>query len=96
MSASRPIQFHGLFGPLSPPDETDSPPLLSVPLEPIGPGTSTTVVYDAFSAEPGLSALPIVDDEGRPIGLINRFEFLEALSRPLGREGSRARPTASQ
>lgn len=95
MPMSRPIQFPGLFGPLSPPDVADQPPLLSVPIEPIGPETSTTVAYEAFSAEPGLSALAIVDDEQRPIGLINRFEFLEALSRPLGRDLLMHRPVSS-
>jgi diguanylate cyclase (GGDEF)-like protein len=80
---------------LSPPEAADQPPLLAVPIEPIGPDTSTTLAYDAFSAEPGLSALPVVDDERRPIGLINRFEFLEALSRPLGRDLLMHRPVSS-
>ena len=55
-------------------------------IEPLGPGAPTRVAYEAFSANPSLYALAIVDDVGHPIGLINRFKFLETLSRPFGRD----------
>jgi diguanylate cyclase (GGDEF)-like protein len=42
--------------------------------------------YQRFVEEPSLYALPVVDEQERPIGIINRFRFLEALSRPFGRE----------
>ena len=39
-----------------------------------------------FNANPNLSAIAIVEDDSHPIGLINRFKFLERLASPFGRE----------
>jgi diguanylate cyclase (GGDEF)-like protein len=41
---------------------------------------------DIFERDPGLFAVAIVDPQSRPIGLINRFKFLERLATPFGRE----------
>jgi diguanylate cyclase (GGDEF)-like protein len=41
---------------------------------------------DAFEQNAGLFAVAIVDDDARPIGLINRFKFLERLASRFGRE----------
>jgi diguanylate cyclase (GGDEF)-like protein len=41
---------------------------------------------DAFDHDAGLFAVAIVDEDGRPIGLINRFKFLERLASRFGRE----------
>jgi diguanylate cyclase (GGDEF)-like protein len=55
-------------------------------IEPLGGDDPTSRAYDAFSHDPALYALAVVDDKGSPIGIINRFRFLEALSRPFARE----------
>jgi len=43
-------------------------------------------VRQCLSRENASEALAVVDDQGRPIGLINRSIFLEAYSRPYARE----------
>src|SRR5262249_4017 len=48
--------------------------------------TSCEQVRDVFVRDPALFAMPVVDGECRPVGLVNRFKFLERLSRPFGRE----------
>jgi hypothetical protein len=53
-------------------------------VEPLQADAPTQRAYEAFSADPALYALAIVDEAGCPIGIINRFKFLEALSRPFG------------
>jgi len=54
--------------------------------EPFAPNAPTLRAYEAFSSNSRLYAIAIVDDHGRPIGLLNRFRFLEQLSRPFGRD----------
>jgi CBS domain-containing protein len=46
----------------------------------------------AFELNPALFALPVVDREGRPVGLVNRFKFLEHFSTPFGRELTAKKP----
>ncbi len=41
---------------------------------------------DAFEGDASLFAVAIVDEQARPIGLINRFKFLERLASRFGRE----------
>jgi diguanylate cyclase (GGDEF)-like protein len=55
------------------------------PLEPLTGDVPARHAYDAFTRSAYLYALPVVDGDGRPIGLINRFRFFEALSHRLGR-----------
>ena len=55
-------------------------------IAPVGPDASAQYAYDRFSADAALYVLPVTDAAGRPVGLINRFSFLEALSRPFGRD----------
>lgn len=43
-------------------------------------------VYERFTRMPNLYAAPVVDAGGRPVGILNRFRFLEVLARPFGRE----------
>ncbi|MGE0705525.1 MAG: putative bifunctional diguanylate cyclase/phosphodiesterase [Vicinamibacterales bacterium] len=59
---------------------------LAVPVTPFSLDEPTLEAYKAFSEDPTLYAIPVVDDDGRPRGLLNRFKFLEALSRPFGRD----------
>src|SRR5262249_45074490 len=46
----------------------------------------TLEAHALFAAEPTLYAVAIVDPGGRPVGLLNRFKFLEELSRPYARD----------
>ncbi len=59
---------------------------LATYVDPLVTATPTLRAYEAFSADSKLYALAVVDEEGRPVGLINRFKFFEALSRPFGRD----------
>lgn len=43
-------------------------------------------VEGVFRANPSLHALPVVDEAGRPVGLINRRVFSERMARPFARE----------
>jgi hypothetical protein len=43
-------------------------------------------VAERFNGEPDLFALPVVDDGGNPVALLNRFRLLEKLSRRFGRD----------
>ncbi|MGE0865407.1 MAG: putative bifunctional diguanylate cyclase/phosphodiesterase [Vicinamibacterales bacterium] len=47
---------------------------------------SCELARDAFDADASLFAVAIVDSDTRPIGLINRFKFLERLASRFGRE----------
>jgi hypothetical protein len=53
---------------------------------PLAPETLTLRAYEAFKNDPALYAIAIVDEDGRPVGLLNRFKFLETLSRPFARD----------
>ena len=53
---------------------------------PLPANASCERARDAFDADPSLFAVAIVDGESRPIGLINRFKFLERLASRFGRE----------
>jgi two-component system cell cycle sensor histidine kinase PleC len=55
---------------------------LKVP--PVGSATRCAQVYDRFSADVDLIAVPVVDDE-RPIGLVYRGEFEHRLAHAYGR-----------
>jgi CBS domain-containing protein len=58
----------------------------SVAVPPVAPSEPTLAVQEAFSANPDLYAIAVVDNEGHPLGIVNRFRFLETLSRPFGRD----------
>lgn len=55
------------------------------PVEPVTPQTASEEVYRRFDADPELLSMPIVAN-GAPLGLINRHEMLDSLSRPYRRE----------
>jgi diguanylate cyclase (GGDEF)-like protein len=60
----------------------------------VRPGASSLVVREAFAADPSLHALAVVDDHGRPLGLINRLAFFESLAQPGGHGALSNRPAA--
>ena len=49
------------------------------PIAPISPQTLGQDVYDRFQAEPETLAIAVVDDEGRPVGLVERNAFFVAV-----------------
>ena len=53
-------------------------------IEPLHPDTSSEAARNAFAADTTLYAIPMVDESGVPVGLLNRFRFLEDLSLPFG------------
>ncbi len=59
---------------------------LATALPPLETHALSMDAYDAFSADQRLYALAVVDGEHRPVGILNRFKFLERLSRPFGRD----------
>jgi diguanylate cyclase (GGDEF)-like protein len=67
---------------------------LAAPVPPLPAAASAAQARDAFATNPSLFAVAIVDDGGRPIGLVNRFKFLEQLARPFGHELMLNRPVA--
>jgi diguanylate cyclase (GGDEF)-like protein len=68
------------------PSPEDTIGALVVHVPPLLPDTPTLRAYERFIAEATLYAIPVVDDGGRPVGLLNRFKFLEALSRPFAHD----------
>src|SRR5262245_24129546 len=59
---------------------------LAAPVPPLPARSTCESARGIFDRDSGLFAVPIVGDDERPIGLINRFKFLERLATPFGRE----------
>jgi signal transduction histidine kinase/CheY-like chemotaxis protein len=62
------------------------------PIAPIVPETQGQHVYDRFQAEPDTLAIAVVDDEGRPVGLVERHAFFVAMAAHYGRALYALRP----
>lgn len=54
-------------------------------VEPVPPETSNEQIFERFSSNPALHIIPVVEN-GLPIGLINRYQFIDAFARPFQRE----------
>jgi diguanylate cyclase (GGDEF)-like protein len=54
-------------------------------IEPVLPTTENDAIFERFCTEGTLRVIPVVDN-GLPVGLINRTNFLDAFSRPFQRE----------
>ena len=61
---------------------------------PVGPATLGLVVYERFQAEPDLLNIPVVDDDGWPVGLIERNDFSLKLAGEFGRSLYVGRPVS--
>lgn len=59
---------------------------LSLPVMPVFPETDNETVFRRFEENDELFALPVVDKEGRPIGLIDRHRMIDGYARPYRRE----------
>lgn len=66
--------------------DVDAIRALLVEVDPVAPETLGEDVHERFVANPRLHAIPIVRQDGVPIGLVNRFRFVEAISRRYGRD----------
>jgi diguanylate cyclase (GGDEF)-like protein len=65
------------------------------PVPPIRPDALGRTVYETFTRLPNLYAVAVVDRAGQPVGVLNRFRFLEALFRPFGMDLYQGRPVES-
>jgi diguanylate cyclase (GGDEF)-like protein len=54
-------------------------------VEPILPETLNDHVFDRFTANPALRIIPVVKS-GQPLGLINRYQFIDRFAKPYQRE----------
>jgi diguanylate cyclase (GGDEF)-like protein len=54
-------------------------------VSPVSPQTSNDDVYQIFEKQPALYSLPVVA-QGRPVGLISRYNMIDHLARPYTRE----------
>jgi hypothetical protein len=62
------------------------------PISPISAQTKGQDVYDRFQAEPDTLAIAVVDEEGRPVGLVERNAFFVAMAAHYGRALYALRP----
>jgi diguanylate cyclase (GGDEF)-like protein len=62
------------------------------PTPPLRQSASAMSAHEAFIADPALYAIAVIDDQGTPIGLINRFRFRETLGQQFGDEVLQNRP----
>jgi len=67
---------------------------IALPIEPVGSDVKGGVVYDRFQAEPDLMAIAVVDDQGVPVGLVERNHFALKMASNYGRALYAGRPVA--
>ena len=67
---------------------------LAESVAPIGPTTPGWVVYERFQAEPDLLSIAVVDDDGWPLGLIERNDFSLKMGGQFGRSLYGGRPAS--
>ena len=63
-------------------------------VQPVAPSTRCADVYDRFSADVDLIAVPVVEQE-RPVGLVYRAEFEHRLAHAYGRALYEKKPIAT-
>lgn len=68
---------------------------IAAPVEPRLTETRCETVYELFGRDPDLFVLPVVDQAGRPVGLVGRHEFLLTFAAPYGRSLYARRPITS-
>jgi diguanylate cyclase (GGDEF)-like protein len=62
-------------------------------VEPVQPETEIEKIFANFSENKNVRAIPVVKN-GRPVGLINRYEFVDSLAQPYRRELLGKKPCA--
>ena len=63
-------------------------------VEPVQPGVEIENILACFSANKDMRAIPVVE-HGRPVGLINRYEFVDSFAQPFRRELLSKKPCAN-
>jgi len=64
-------------------------------IPPVRPSTRCEILSDRFASDSRLYAIPVVDGDDRPVGLVNRFRFLERAAGRYGRALTDRRPVAT-
>lgn len=54
-------------------------------IEPAHPDSPNDIIFDRFGANPSLRIIPVVKN-GTPLGIINRYSFIDRFARPFQRE----------
>jgi diguanylate cyclase (GGDEF)-like protein len=55
-------------------------------VSPVSPETDNEVVFHLFEEQSALEVLPVVDEAGKPVGIINRTMLIDRFARPFRRE----------
>src|SRR5687768_3810765 len=61
-------------------------------VDPVTPDMRCERIAERLAGNPELFAVPVVAGDGTPLGLLNRFRFLERLSQRFGRDLLLRRP----
>ncbi|MGA0603773.1 ATP-binding protein [Caulobacter sp. KR2-114] len=67
---------------------------LADPLQPVGPGVTGAEAYDRFQSDPDLLVVPVVNDFGVPVGLLERNAFALKMAGQYGRAVFGGRPVS--
>lgn len=59
---------------------------LLLDVECVAPTTSNETAYRLFAADPDRFAIPVVEGDGTPVGLLRRHHILESFAKPFNRE----------
>lgn len=65
------------------------------PTAPVSPDTPGSALFDRFKAEPNTLVVAVVDEAGRPVGLVERTAFLSRMAAAFGRELYAKRPISA-
>lgn len=68
----------------TPPSQKHAFKLLTY-IEPVLPETSNDIIFERFTDNPTLRIIPVVKN-GLPLGLINRYQFIDLFAKPFQRE----------
>lgn len=63
-------------------------------IEPVDPLTTNSQIFERFTSDPGLRAIPVVKDN-KPLGLISRYNFIDWFVKPYQRELIGNKPCAN-
>lgn len=85
LNASSIAIFPDASCPACPPNAQTTAQKLLTYIEPVHPNTLIEHIFDRFNADPALRAIPVVSN-GTPVGLINRYSFIDRFARPYQRE----------
>ena len=85
LNASSIAIFPDATCPACPPNAQTTAQKLLTYIEPVRHDTLIEHIFDRFNADPALRAIPVVNN-GTPVGLINRYSFIDRFAKPYQRE----------